>query len=102
MQHLMKRNWSKLEVAMVAIVAGVMMSSVAQAGTTGTEFQALFTLLNGWITGYLGRGIAIAAFIMGVGASIMGRVGTALTGLGTAVIIFIIPTVINNLLSATF
>lgn len=72
----------------------------AQAGTTGTEFTALFNLLNGWITGYLGRGIAIAAFIIGVAGSIMGRVSMGLAGLGTAVIIFIIPTVINNLLSA--
>ncbi|MCX7149532.1 MAG: hypothetical protein NTY05_09010 [Rhodocyclales bacterium] len=33
----------------------------ALAGTTGTEFQTMYTTLLNWATGYLGKSIAIAA-----------------------------------------
>ena len=50
--------------------AGVAASSLvlavpAFAGTTGSEFTGLYNLVKGWSEGYLGRTLAIAAFLVG-------------------------------------
>jgi conjugal transfer pilus assembly protein TraA len=42
----------------------------AFAGTTGTEFQTMYTTLLNWATGYLGKAIAVAAFILGAGIGV--------------------------------
>ena len=48
----------------------VLAAGSALAGTTGTEFQTMYTTLLNWATGYLGKSIAIAAFILGAGIGI--------------------------------
>jgi hypothetical protein len=45
-------------------------ASSAFAGTTGTEFQTMYTTLLNWATGYLGKAIAVAAFILGAGIGV--------------------------------
>lgn len=84
---------------------GVMLAlfSVASfAGTTGTEFQSLYNTLNGWATGFLGKTIAIAAFILGAGMSLArGSAIPALVGVVIAVFMFYIPPVIASIVSAT-
>ena len=42
-------------------------ASSAFAGTTGAEIQTLYTTLLNWVTGYLGKAIAVVAFILGAG-----------------------------------
>ena len=42
----------------------------AFAGTTGTEFQTMYTTTLNWATGYLGKAIAVAAFILGAGIGV--------------------------------
>ena len=46
-------------IAPVAIVLALGATS-AFAGTTGTEFQTMYTTLLNWATGYLGKAIAVA------------------------------------------
>ena len=53
--------------AMWMVLFFTLFAGAAVAGTTGTEFKPIFDLLTGWIGGYLGRTIALAAFIIGVG-----------------------------------
>lgn len=48
----------------------VLFAGTALAGTTGTEFQTMYTTLLNWASGYLGKSIAIAAFILGAGIGI--------------------------------
>jgi hypothetical protein len=43
-------------------------AGAALAGTTGTEFQTMYTTLLNWATGFLGKSIAIAAFRCGAPA----------------------------------
>jgi len=84
----------------VLFVACLAASGLSLAGTTGPEFQSLHTLLQGWAEGYLGRALAIAAFI--VGAAIGFARGTAfpaLVGLVFAVVFAIGPGIINGLIS---
>ena len=82
------------------LLACLVFAGLSTAGTTGVEFQTLHTLLQGWAEGYLGRALAIAAFL--VGAAIGFAKGTAfpaLVGLVFAIIFAIGPGIINGLIS---
>ncbi len=88
---------------MLAVVAAVSLLAVstAHAGTTGTEFQALYDMLVGWASGYLGKALAIAAFIVG---AIVGFAKStampALVGIVFAVVFSIGPGVISGMMTA--
>ena len=73
----------------------------ASAGAGGTEFQALYTTLTGWMTGYLGKVVAVVFIIIGViagaGKSIMGFALGIAAGLG----LFIAPGIIDGTVTAT-
>ena len=45
--------------------SALVLAAPAIAGTTGTEFTALYNMVKGWSEGYLGRTLAIAAFLVG-------------------------------------
>lgn len=88
----------------VAIVLAVLAATpgLALAGTTGAEFQPMFQLLTDWIGGYLGRSIAIGAFIIGVGyGAFAQRYLVALGGIFVALLVLIVPQVLNGMLTAT-
>ena len=55
----------------VAVVLALFFPDTALGGTTGTEFQSIYTKIKGWSTGYLGRLLALCTFVIGLGASIM-------------------------------
>ena len=60
---LIRRSSTAVPIALVLTLA----AGSALAGTTGTEFQTMYTTLLNWATGFLGKSIAIAAFILGAG-----------------------------------
>ena len=92
----------KKALIVATIAVGIFATPMAFAGTTGTEFQALFDLLNAWIGGFLGKSIAIGAFIIGagIGAARMTAI-PALIGIVIALFVSVMPTVINSIVSAT-
>ena len=55
---------SSLLVVALAVMAS-MFSLNAAAGTTGAEFLGMYTTVLGWAQGYLGKSIAIGAFLIG-------------------------------------
>jgi len=61
------KMFSKKQVVVGGLLSALMVSSAwattAGGGVTGTEFQALFDMLVGWAEGYLGKALAIAAFV---------------------------------------
>ena len=74
----------------------------AFAGTTGAEFQALYTWVLGIATGYAARAIAIAAIVIGALMSLgRGNPMPILSGIGFAVFLAYLPGVVNGVLSAT-
>jgi conjugal transfer pilus assembly protein TraA len=76
-------------------------ASFAIAGTTGTEFQNFYNLVLGWAEGYLGRGLAIASLIIGVGIGMVrGTIMPAMVGVGIALIFAVGPSVVNGIVSA--
>jgi conjugal transfer pilus assembly protein TraA len=98
-------DFGKLETAvmltLVALMGLMLFMPAVNAGVTGTEFQPLYDTLVGWMTGYMGRVIAVVFIIVGViagaGKSIMGFV----LGIAAGVGMFLSPALIDNTVSAT-
>ena len=86
--------------------AGVAASSLvlavpAFAGTSGGEFQSLYNLVKGWSEGYLGRTLAIAAFLVGaIDGFAKSTAMPALIGIIFAVLFAIGPGIIDGIASA--
>jgi len=87
---------------LVLFLVGMLGVTLAQAGTTGTEFQALHTLLTGWANGYLGKALAVAAFLFGAGYGVAKQtIVPAILGIVFAIVFAIGPGVIDGMLTAT-
>lgn len=84
----------------LAVVLSLAAGSVL-AGTTGTEFQTMYTTLLGWINGFLGKSIAIAAFIIGAGVGIARSSPIpALIGVVFALFMVYVPNIIDSIMTA--
>lgn len=96
----MKMIRSMLARAGVATSA-TLLAVPAFAGSSGTEFQGLYNLIKGWSEGYLGRTLAVAAFLVG---AIVGFAKStampALVGIIFAVLFAIGPGIIDGIASA--
>jgi conjugal transfer pilus assembly protein TraA len=83
-----------------ALVLALLAGS-ALAGTTGTEFQTIYATLLNWATGYLGKSIAIAAFILGAGIGVARSSPIpALVGVVFALFMVYVPTIIDSIMTA--
>ena len=85
-----------------ALLVGLMTAAAtASASTEGTEFQDLYDMLVGWSEGYLGKALAIAAFLTG---AIVGFAKStampALVGVVFAVVFSIGPGIISGMMTA--
>lgn len=99
--NLMQSNRSNAK-GMLLGVGLLMAGAMATAGTTGTEFQALHTLLTGWANGYLGKALAVAAFLFGAGYGVAKQtIVPAILGIVFALVFAIGPGVIDGMLTAT-
>jgi conjugal transfer pilus assembly protein TraA len=82
------------------VVLGLVGGSV-MAGTSDPEFGNLFNKLNTWATGYLGKALSIAAFILGAGMGIAkSTVMPAIMGLVFALMFSVGPGIISSTVSA--
>ena len=71
------------------------------AGTTGAEFATMYTTLLNWVNGYLGKSIAIAAFILGAGIGIARSSPIpALVGVVFALFMVYVPNIIDTIMTA--
>jgi conjugal transfer pilus assembly protein TraA len=85
------------------VVATVLMLATgsAFAGTTGAEFLSMYTTLLNWVNGYLGKSIAIAAFIIGAGVGIARSSPIqALVGVVFALFMVYVPNIIDGVMTA--
>jgi conjugal transfer pilus assembly protein TraA len=74
----------------------------AVAGTTGVEFLALYNLVIGWATGYLGKVVALAFLLVGAFAGLVrGSLLGAISGVGMALVMAIGPGIIDGIVTAT-
>ena len=98
-------NFSRAATAALLVVLALALfyPETALGGTTGTEFQGIYTKVKGWSTGYLGRLLALCTFIIGLGASIMRQtLFPALTGIGVALVVSLGPALIEGIATGTF
>ena len=98
-------NFSSVATLVLAtvVVLALFFPDTALGGTTGTEFQSIYTKVKGWSTGYLGRLLALCTFIIGLGASIMRQtLFPALTGIGVALVVSLGPSLIEGIATGTF
>lgn len=87
--------------ALLSLVSGLF-ATPALAGTTGTEFGGLYNLMVGWTNGFLGRSIAIIAFLFGAGIGVARQsIVPAILGIVFAIVFSVGPGVITGMLSAT-
>ena len=92
----------KLDVRFLIVLAALLLPTFAFAGTTGTEFMAFYTWINGVATGYGGRAISIGAVIIGALLSMAkNNPIPILSGVGFAIFLQYAPTIITGVLSAT-
>lgn len=83
------------------VIAGLMVAS-AQAGTGGTEFDGIWTLIKGWMQGTLGRVIAGGMVLTGLIAGwARGSLFAAVAGVGMGLCLYYGPTVIEAVVTAT-
>ena len=83
-----------------ALVLALAAGSVL-AGTTGAEFQTMYTTLLHWVTGFLGKSIALAAFILGAGIGIARSSPIpALVGVVFALFMVYVPNIIDGIMTA--
>jgi len=84
------------------LLIAMLLPVAAYAGTTGTQFQALYNWIFGIATGYAARAISIAAVVIGALMSLgKGSPMPILAGIGFAVFLAYLPGVVNGLLTAT-
>ncbi len=78
-----------------------LLAGSALAGTTGTEFQTIYSTLLNWATGFLGKSIAIAAFILGAGIGVARSSPIpALVGVVFALFMVYVPSIIDSIMTA--
>ncbi|MBK6616126.1 TraA family conjugative transfer protein [Ottowia sp.] len=94
----MFKRINKPAVAAVMVLA----AGASMAGTTGNEFQSMYNLILGWAQGYLGKAMAIAAFLFGAGFGVAKQtILPAVLGIVFALVFAVGPGIIAGMLTAT-
>ena len=74
----------------------------AHAGTAGTEFDTFYDTIVDWAQGSLGKALALSMFLVGIGMGVVrGSVIAAVPAIGGALGLFIAPTIIDAIVTAT-
>ncbi len=88
---------------MLAFVLTFVMTKRAMAGTTGAEFQNIYNMVVEWTSGYLGKTIALGAFLAGMGIGIVRQSMMAVvSGIGAGLAVAYMPEVMNGIVTAQF
>ncbi|MCX8017098.1 MAG: hypothetical protein N2690_04235 [Rhodocyclaceae bacterium] len=84
------------------LVPALMMGAVAaHAGTGGTAFQTVYDEVSGWTNGTLGKTIAVAALLVGIGIGVIKQsLIAAVVGVSMGLVAGYGPTVIDGVVSA--
>lgn len=97
----LKALFTNKAVVASALAAAAVVSTDAMAGTGGTEFDDIYTLLVGWTQGTLGKIIALGMFMVGLSAGIINQsIVAVVVGIGGALALYYGPTVISGVVSA--
>ena len=82
--------------------AAILLPVAAQAGAGGTEFDPFYDTIVDWAQGSLGKALALAMFLVGIGVGVVrGSVIAAVPTVAGALGLFIAPTIIDAIMTAT-
>jgi conjugal transfer pilus assembly protein TraA len=90
----------KRSVLGMALVMGMVAAAVA--GTSDTEFQAIFNKIIGWANGYAGKSLAVVSLLIGIMAGV-GRSNfvPVIAGAGFALALGFGPGILAGIVTAT-
>lgn len=97
-------SWMKMAVtfALLALVSLLWANQAFAAGTTGAEFQGLYEMVRDWSTGYLGKTIAIAFLLVGLGLGIIrGSIMAAVSSIAAGVALIMLPVIVDAMFATT-
>jgi conjugal transfer pilus assembly protein TraA len=98
-KSLCSTEWKKA-LLVLAVVAVSAFGPEVMAGTGGTEFDDIYTLLVGWTQGTLGKIIALGMFMVGLSAGIVNQsIVSVVIGIGGALALYYGPTVISGVVA---
>lgn len=84
----------------VLILIVLVLVEPALAGTDGAEFQSIYEKVKGWVSGYLGKLLALFAFLVGLFyGAIKQNFIVALGGVGIAIMIAVMPALMESLVT---
>lgn len=85
----------------LACVLTLVFAGKALAGTEGAEFQNIYTLIQGWTTGYLGKTIAVGMFLTGIGMGIARQsIISIVTGIASGMAVAYTPDIVDSIVTA--
>ena len=91
----------KQKIQLAAMLFLGLVAIPTMAATTGTEFQAMAEMIVGWIEGWLGVLLAIAAFSLGVCVGLVKQtLMPAIVGVGFALACVMGPGIIQGIFTA--
>ena len=98
-----------LAAAHPALLPGLMAAALvalplatAQAGAGGAEFDPFYDTIVDWAQGSLGKALALAMFLVGIGMGVVrGSVIAAVPSVAGALGLFIAPTIIDAIVTGT-
>lgn len=86
------------------VFAGVtaLLAGVAHAGTSSTEFDAVYTTLVGWAQGSLGKVAALSMILVGIVAGVVRQSLMAfVVGIAAGLGLYTAPTIVDGIVTAT-
>jgi len=89
-------------VALLATAVTILPLATAHAGTGGTEFDVFYDTIVDWAQGSLGKALALAMFLVGIGMGVVrGSVVASVPAVAGALGLFVAPTIIDAIVTAT-
>lgn len=86
---------------LIVLLIVLVLLEPAFAGTDGNEFQPIYEKVRGWVNGYLGKLLALFAFLVGLFyGAIKQNFIVALGGVGIAIMIAVMPALMESLVTA--
>lgn len=92
----------KLVIGVFAVALLLLLAFNVDAGTTATEFKPIYDKIKDWTSGYLGKAIALFAFLLGLGVGVAKQSPiAAIGGIVFALFVAFGPAVLEGIATAT-
>lgn len=90
------------KIVTAAFLLTALVSAQAFAGAGGTEFTTVYDSLSGWTNGTLGKTLAVASLLVGLGVGVIKQsVMAAVTGVSMALVAGFGPSVVDGVVTAS-